>query len=184
MSEVFRDCVKCGEPVHRNQKRACKACGATSPWVEMEAAADVAGETLTMADVERAKQFLRDQDDKPVLHVVETTSDDFNPSPETVGAFMHDLTSPARQEADERAAELTKQNGPQVFMERFSTMIGNTLAHFKQGQVVTDFALIQVLKAQGNVPMVPYSDAPGMACCPKCNNVFRVPAVLPSRRVG
>lgn len=119
----------------------------------------------------------------PQLRVIDSTASDFNPSAQEVAAYLHDITAPDRELAEERAAELASRNGPHVFLDKFSAMIGPTLAHFKAGQVVGDFALLQALKAQ-NAPMVPHANAPGMTCCPKCQHVFRVPSVFPAKRAG
>lgn len=199
----FKDCLKCGMPVHA-RSAVCKACGAPSPWakeVRVEVQADSINDTAiaagiadavdriiaddphaTGADTPEARAAARAFFEKP--RVIDSTADDFNPSPEEVAVFLHDITSPARAEAAERAAELEARNGPHVFLEKHSTLIGDTIAHFKAGQVVTDFALIQVLKAQGNAPMVPTANAPGMTCCPRCSHIFKIPSVLPTRRTG
>lgn len=178
----FRDCLKCEQPVHARSK-VCKACGAASPFAKAEDAPEPAPppDTLTMDHVEAAKEMLR-QNDPPELRVIDSTADDFNPSQETVGAFLHDLSAVERAEEADRTAALEAINGPHVFMQKHSTMIGNTMAHFHQGQVVSDFALLQALKSQPGTPMVPFAQAPGMVCCPQCKNVFKPMAALPTPR--
>jgi hypothetical protein len=177
----YKDCVKCGQPVHARTP-ACKACGEVSPWAKAEPANDPepAGEAMfdslmTVAEVEK---MLSDQPDLTPFRVVDTI--DLEPSPEVVASYLHEITAPAR--AAEAAEELLR-SGPHVFMDKFSTMIGQTLAHFKVNDVVTDFALLRELKAQG-APMVPIAAAPGMACCPDCKKVFKLPVIAPAKRAG
>ena len=198
----YRDCLKCGQPVHARTP-ACKACGAVSPWAKAPDRLDPDAETvrgtgpsllettsdapMTMETLEAAKEMLRNQPDAtqaqatvhPKLELV-TAPVDLDPSPEAVAAYIHDITAPAR--AAEAARELI-HSGPHVFMDKFSTMIGSSLAHFKVNDVVTDFPLLQELKAQ-DAPMVPVGNAPGMACCPACKTVFKVPKPVPAKRVG
>lgn len=200
---VFKDCAKCSEPVHRNQKVACKACGAPSPWIltdpkhvptnEEIAAAGPKLITTENTDVQHAVEALREAgvpepyvvmraDELPrPLTLVEAEPIDLNPTERDVAAYIHDITTPARMA--EAEAELLR-SGPHVFLQKFSAMIGNTFAHFKINDVVTDFPLLQELKAQ-EAPMVPVAAAPGMGCCPNCKTVFKLPdPKQPAKRAG
>lgn len=180
----FRDCVKCGQPVHA-RSAMCKSCGEVSPW-KLPPNPEVEGATadvIVVDDPHTAESptdatVITEFKEAPKLRVVETVPlhEDFNPSSDTVAAYLSDITAP------ERAAE-AERHGPHVFLERFSCMIGVTMGHFAAGQVVTDFVLLQALKAQ-NAPMVPHGTAPGMACCPQCKHVFKVPALMPAKRAG
>jgi len=160
-----------------------------------------------MADVERAKAFLLANDEKPVqsltvadyarqnagssdvyydtraMRIVESPAVDLNPDDTEVAAFLHHLTAPDAAMEAARIAAIEALNGPHVFLDKFSCMLGPTMAHFKQGQVVKDFALLQALKNE-NAPMVPATMAPGMTCCPQCRHVFRAPSVMPVKRAG
>ena len=188
----FKDCTRCQQPVHA-RSAACKACGAPSPWkaeeslvtepaTEEDARPRVSSEAETEGRPEQSAPDLQVTCTEG-LHLIDATTDDLNPSTEEVAAYMHDLTAPQREEAAERAAEREAENGPHVFMEAYHPVLGNVFAHFKQGQVVTDFPLIQQLKALG-APMVPWGKATGMACCPQCKTVFRIPSLIPAKRVG
>jgi hypothetical protein len=191
---TYRDCSKCSEPVHHRSQK-CRACGADSPWsaaepadteVQGKPAPDVSGatleaaDTLTMAHVQRGKDLLAAQP-QPA---------DFAPTDAQIASYLHSI-DPAnrprtREEIETAEVEAARQavlNGPHVFMERFSTMVGPIMAHFKPNQVVTDFPLLNFLRTV-NAPMVPVSDAPCMACCPNCQTVFKVPVLVPTRRAG
>lgn len=191
---LFRDCEKCGLPVHTKSK-TCKACGGPSPWVtgtkELGPEATVSA-SLTTADVEHAVGALKDanvpgphvmlQSGKPPVHLIAPPVD-LNPDDAEVAAYIHKLTAPDAEAEAARVAEIEARNGPHVFLDKFSCMVGPTMAHFKAGELVKDFALLQALRAE-NAPMVPAALAPGMTCCPKCQNVFRVPTVVPAKRAG
>jgi hypothetical protein len=170
---IYKDCGKCGEPVHRNAKVTCKACGAVSPW----AAADVPA-----PEADALAALSAPPDDAPPVPTG-LGEHDLDPSDEQVIGYLRALPDAAAAARATQAEIDTAMTGPHVFMEKFSCMIGPVMGHFKIGQVVTDFVTIKVLQHE-NAPMVPVADAPGMACCPKCLHVFRVPTVIPARRRG
>ena len=208
---LFRDCAKCGLPVH-HKSAACKAGGETSPWAtgskepepaavasEPPAAAGGAlpaaefGGELTDRDIGNAIDALKShgvkgpytllQAGKPPVRIVESPAVNLNPDDSEVAVFLHRLTTPSAEAEVTRIAAIEALNGPHVFLDKFSCMVGPTMAHFKAGQTVSDFALLQALKAE-NAPMVPAAVAPGMTCCPQCRHVFRVPTLIPAKRAG
>jgi hypothetical protein len=156
---------------------------------------------LTLADVERAKTVLAAQPEPSTFHLIAEHGNgdlaagfvppvpqglgehDLDPTDEQVDSFIaalpdHASAARAAQAAIDRAA-----TGPHVFLEKFSCMVGPVMAHFKPNDVVTDFPLIMALRVE-NAPMVPVGDAPGMACCPACQTVFKLPRIIPARRAG
>jgi hypothetical protein len=176
---LFRDCAKCGLPVH-NKSKACKACGGPSPWAATDSSAEP--EAVAPEPPAAAVGALAAAVSSP-LRIVESTAVDLNPSDTEVASFIHDLTAPDAELEAARIAEVESRNGPHVFLDKFSCMVGPTMAHFKAGQVIGDFALLQALKAE-DAPIVPATMAPGMECCPKCRHVFRVRSVVPVKRAG
>lgn len=191
--EVYRDCTKCGEPVHRNAKVTCKACGEASPWAikadadnvppnvpgQPPVGADATGDqsiAQTIVDMDRMLDSISSGD------VVDTMLE-LNPTDEQVAAFVAKRPNRDAEALAERTATELAENGPHVFMQPFSCMIGPVMGHFKVNQVVSDFPLLQALKAE-NAPMVALANAPGMACCPKCSTVFQIPKIIPARRAG
>ena len=63
---------------------------------------------------------------------------------------------------------------PYVVMQDFKCLLGNVVGEFKRTMVLTDHAQIEQLKAAA-APIVPVSQAGGMACCPHCKTVFPLP---------
>lgn len=191
MSGIYKDCEKCGEPVHRNAKVTCKACGGPSPW------AVATTEVLAEADVKAGIEALREAGVEPPYMVITpagtTVIADENapyvePTDEQIAAFLErqknpPLTAEQIVARDAKAARDAIDNSPHVIMENFSCMIGVTLAHFKPGEVIKDFVLLGNLRAL-KAPMVPVTNAPGMTCCPSCQHVFKVPVLVPAKRAG
>lgn len=194
MNGNYRECAKCQEPVHRN-RNGCPSCGGPSPWAAV--AVDRQSVDQATPEVDPADHPMPDGtivvpvsptqmadlrgDSPPVPPGL--GEHDFDPTDDQVAAFIsaqpdHDALARDHQADIDRA-----MTGPHVFMEKFSCMVGPVMAHFKIGQVVTDFPLLMALKIE-HAPMVPVASAPGMACCPKCLHVFSVPKVVPARRAG
>lgn len=213
-TSAYKDCTKCGDPVHRNAK-SCKSCGGPTPWAAKSEdetpppapPADApAGSVVNFCEKHQmtflascaecgAEESARvDASVGDVGFEVMTgardPSDALNPTDADVAAFIRQQPSVVAAAAEQALREEAERalNGPHVFLEKYSTQIGSTMAHFKHGQVITDFALVQVLRARilagENVPMVPTTGAPGMTCCPNCRTTFRVPSVLPAKRAG
>lgn len=197
MSGLFRDCAKCHLPVHVNSK-ACKSCGGPSPWAtgtkEPEPTAEASEPTAALpsnitievapgVDPKKLADDITRQTTTAIRFRAVEPPLDLNPADADVAAYIHKLTAPDAEQEAARVAEIEARNGPHVFLDRFSCMVGPTMAHFKAGDLVKDFALLQALRAE-NAPMVPAALAPGMTCCPKCQNVFRVPSIVPAKRAG
>lgn len=198
-NSLFRDCPKCGEPVHA-RSTLCKACGGPSPWAT--GTKEPGPETTEPTTESPAEPVTREVDrprvstaalttDRPTeripdrnvtvtegLRVVDTTADSLNPSEAEVAEFLHDMTAPQRAVRDAEIAEAKTRTGPHVFLDRFDCMVGNVMGHWKRGDVVTDFPLLLHLQAL-NAPIVPATLAPGMTCCPQCQHVFKIPLIVP-----
>lgn len=191
----FKDCTKCTTPVHRNAK-VCKACGGPSPWAAKEVmpveAQDMAAAKALMVGTDVSSSRLVDKSRSDVILVDDPrlAPDFVEPTREQIEAYLRSIDPANRPKTPEQIAaddaEAARQkilNGPHVIMEKYDAMIGVTFAHFKPGDVITDFVVLGNLRTLG-APMVPVSNAAGMACCPSCQHVFKVPVLLPAKRAG
>lgn len=68
-----------------------------------------------------------------------------------------------------------------VFMDEYRCQVGDVNCSWNRGDVLSDFPMIQRLKAAA-APIVPVSAVSGMACCPNCKTVFTVQGAAPLSR--
>jgi hypothetical protein len=152
---LYRDCLKCGNPVH-NHSKACKLCGEASPWT----VEGVATTQKPVADAPNAPGAVTPP------HATQSVP------AAIIGGFGKSTAEGIEIVKDGAVIKQTiAPFEPHVVMKDFNHQFGDVLGVFKAGQVISDFQTVTKLKLAGQ-PITPASEVDGLACCPKCNEMF------------
>lgn len=185
---AYRTCNACAEPVH-HRSATCKVCHAPSPWKGEKPATDASALPPTVAEL--AANAVANAPAAPVPLTVVTSSATVVESiieraplaKDFLNTPTDDVTLPPAVVLPPVTDPVDEENASHVFMAKFSTQIGNVMCHFKQGQIVEDFILIEQLRAL-NAPIIPAVAHKGMVCCPNCKTIFAANAATPARSRG
>jgi|ERR1700680_1793670 len=74
-----------------------------------------------------------------------------------------------------------RADGPYVVAADCRPQIDNVMAVLRRGQVLTDWVTIGKLLDAG-APIVPQNQAHGLACCPRCQNIFAPTPLVPQKQ--
>lgn len=77
----------------------------------------------------------------------------------------------AAQSAASVVVEHPKPPPAYVIIAPYTTQLGDVMAHFKKGKVVSDPNLVATLKER-NAPIALADEAAGFVCCPNCQHMF------------
>lgn len=162
----YKDCPGCKNPVHHMSK-ACKLCGAPSPWAKGEAvgAEPPAGEGSKPAAASPPGPAASPAGGPTIKSLTEPATaadiEALKPLIEKVVAAVGVPPGKANVVGFE----------PYVVMQSFTHQFGDVLGVFKKGDVVSDFQTVAKLKAAGQ-PIAPASQVDNIACCPDCQKLF------------
>lgn len=184
---AYRACNACAEPVH-HRSATCKICHAPSPWKGDKPAGDASALPPTVAELAAnavAATVPPATVAVPVapLTVVASIDEHAPLAKSFLNTPTDDVTLPPAVVLPPVTDPVDEEAAAHVFMARFSTQIGNVMCHFKQGQIVEDFVLIEQLRAL-NAPIIPAVAHKGMHCCPNCKTIFAANAATPARSRG
>lgn len=92
---------------------------------------------------------------------------------------------PSLQPSASVTVDAPPYSGPYVVAADCRPQLDNVMAVLKHGTVISDYRMIQQLLAVG-APIVPENLAHGLACCPRCQTVFKPEPFVPAnkRRAG
>jgi hypothetical protein len=191
---AYLACKACGDPVHHRSPK-CRTCTAPSPWLDRNMV-EVPEAVLTpqqhIENLHKRAEMLEENGfDGSDLVKAAAELERLAAAAITFAASRTHDADVAGAIADEPVVEIDMadidaahhdiENGPHVFMSKFTTQIGSVMCHFMSGQVVEDHIMLGQLRELG-APMVPVVTSKGMVCCPKCKTIFPAKSAQPKAR--